>query len=127
MQIPKADVHSAGCITDEIRENIVTFNGTEFIQVHPTFLYESFFNLILLTILLIYRPRKKFNGEIVLLYLLGYGIIRFFVESLRTDQMMLFNTGLPLNQVTAVLFAGVSAAFLAAGHLRNDKTKRRKR
>jgi phosphatidylglycerol:prolipoprotein diacylglycerol transferase len=105
-------------VNDEILANIVSHNGVNYFQVHPTFFYESFFNFLLMIALLIYRPRKKFNGEIVLFYFLGYGVIRFFVESLRTDQMMLFNTGLPVNQVIAVLFAFVSAALIIAGHMR---------
>jgi len=112
MQIRVEDVRNSSVITDEIAENIVIFNGAQYYQVHPTFLYEATFNFILMCALLLYRPRKKFNGEIVLLYFLGYGIIRFFVESLRTDQMILLNTGLPLNQVMAVFFAVVSAALI---------------
>jgi len=105
-------------ITDEIRANIVSFQGAEYYQVHPTFFYESFFNFLLLLALLIYRPHKRFDGEIVLYYFLGYGIIRFFVERLRTDQMIFLNTGLPLNQMMAAIITIVAAALLVAGHRR---------
>jgi len=118
MQIYAGDVRSKSIITNEIMENVVTFNGAAYYQVHPTFLYEAFFNLLLMIALIIYRPRKKFDGEIVLLYFVGYGVIRFFVESLRTDQMIFLNTGLPLNQGMAVLFAVVSLGLIVAGHLR---------
>lgn len=104
-------------ITEEMLEHFNATGGTH-IQVHPTFLYEAFFNLLLMVALLIYRPHKKFAGEILILYFFGYGVIRFFVESLRTDQMMLFDTGLPVNQVLAALFAVVSAALIIAGHVR---------
>jgi len=97
---------------------IVHAQGVDYFQVHPTFLYEVTFNFILMIALIIYRPHKKFNGEIVLLYFLGYGVIRFFVEGLRTDQMIFANTGIPLNQITAVLFAVVSAGLIIAGHVR---------
>jgi phosphatidylglycerol:prolipoprotein diacylglycerol transferase len=110
-------------ITDELSQNIISFQGAEYFQVHPTFIYEAFFNLLLMLALLIYRPRKRFNGEITLLFFLGYGVIRFFVESLRTDQMKFLNTGLPLNQMMAALFAVVSASLLIAGHI---KTRRKK-
>ncbi|MCL2050045.1 MAG: prolipoprotein diacylglyceryl transferase [Defluviitaleaceae bacterium] len=112
MQLRLSDVRLGSHITDEIRANIVTFNGAQYIQVHPTFLYEAMLNFVLMLALLSYRPHKKFNGEIVLMYFLGYGVIRFFVESLRTDQMKLLNTGLPLNQLMAVLFAVVSAGLI---------------
>ncbi|MCL1877849.1 MAG: prolipoprotein diacylglyceryl transferase [Defluviitaleaceae bacterium] len=105
-------------ITEEMLEHSTFVDGYQFIQVHPTFLYEAFFNLLLMIALLIYRPRKTFNGEIVLLYLFGYGVIRFIIESLRTDQMMLFNTGLPVNQVLAAGFAVICAALIIMGHVR---------
>lgn len=103
-------------VTQELRETALVYvDGARYLQVHPTFLYESALNFALMAALLWYRPRKRFDGEIVLLYFLGYGVIRFFVEGLRADQMALGNTGLPLNQVTAALFAGASLALLAAG------------
>ncbi|MCL2577513.1 MAG: prolipoprotein diacylglyceryl transferase [Defluviitaleaceae bacterium] len=113
-------------ITDELYQNIISIQGAEYYQVHPTFLYEAFFNFLLMLALIIYRPRKRFNGEIVLYYFLGYGVIRFFVEGLRTDQMIFLDTGLPLNQIGAALFAVVSSALLIAGHLRALKNRRKK-
>lgn len=59
---------------------------------HPTFLYESFFNLICFIILLILRRNKKIkDGMLVSVYLVWYGILRFFIEALRTDSLMLGN------------------------------------
>lgn len=55
------------------------------IPVHPTQLYESFLNLINFIILLYIYKRKKFNGQVGLLYLINYGIIRFFLEYIRND------------------------------------------
>ncbi|MCL2388529.1 MAG: prolipoprotein diacylglyceryl transferase [Defluviitaleaceae bacterium] len=112
-------------ITAEMLENIVYAYGTEYFQVHPTFFYEAAFNFLLMVALLIYRPHKRFGGEIVLYYFLGYGIIRFFLESLRTDQMIFFNTGLPTNQIMAALFAVVSAALLIAGYIHASRTTRK--
>ena len=111
-----------GPVTEEIRENVVYAHGAYYFQVHPTFFYELFLNAILMVALIIYRPRKRFNGEILLMYFFGYGVIRFFVEGFRTDQMMLFNTNIPLNQVTAVLFAVVSGALIVAGHVKARKS-----
>ena len=95
---------------------VVYVSGERYLQVHPTFLYESVLNFAYMIALLIYRPRKRFDGEIVLLYFLGYGIIRFIIEGLRTDQMTLGGTGIPLNQVTAVLFIVVSLILLIMGY-----------
>ena len=59
---------------------------------HPTFLYESFFNFICLIILLILRRNKKIkDGMLVSIYLIWYGVVRLFIEGLRTDSLMLGN------------------------------------
>ena len=74
-----------------------------YIMVHPTFLYESAWNLGLLIFLLLYRRHKKFEGEITLMYLAGYGIGRFFIEGLRTDQLLLPVIGLPVSQILGLV------------------------
>lgn len=97
----------------EIRNNIQTLSdGRQFIQVHPTFLYESVWNILVLCLMLFAWKRKKFNGEIVLIYLAGYGLGRFFVEGLRTDQLFLWGTDLAVSQVlSAILFIAAMALF----------------
>ena len=106
-------------VTQELRDTAIVYvNDVRYLQVHPTFFYESILNFMFMIALLIYRPKKRFDGEIVLLYFLGYGIIRLIVEGMRTDQMMLGGTGLPLNQVTAVLFSVVSLTLLIIGYKR---------
>jgi phosphatidylglycerol:prolipoprotein diacylglycerol transferase len=113
-----------GAIPPDLRETVITAQGVQYLQVHPTFLYEAFFNLLLMIVLIIYRPRKKFGGEVILMYLLGYGIIRFFVEGLRTDQLMFFNTGLPASQLVSVAFAALSLVLIIAGRVK-ARAKRR--
>lgn len=56
-------------------------------NVHPTFLYESLWNLCLLLVLLLIFKRKKFDGQMFLIYVAGYGLGRFFIEGLRTDSL----------------------------------------
>ena len=76
-------------LTQQVLDHIVQFEaygGARYIQVHPTFFYESTWNVILLVILLIYRRYKKCNGEIFCLYLVGYGVGRFWIEGLRTER-----------------------------------------
>lgn len=93
-------------LAEEVVNHLVTFQdfgSTEYIQVHPTFFYESTWNFILLGILLFYRKHKKSDGEIFYLYLIGYGIGRFWIEGLRTDQLVLFETGVPVSQLIAIL------------------------
>lgn len=97
MRLPMDAVRDSTDITENIRAHIV--EGTNYIQVHPTFLYESGLNLILFLFMFWYQKRKKFHGEICLLYLGGYGIIRFFIEGIRTDQLKLAGTDIAVSQV----------------------------
>ena len=75
----------------------------KYIQVHPTFLYESLWNLVLLIVILIFRKKKAFQGEVFIWYLGGYGLGRFFIEGLRSDQLLLPISGLPVSQVLSAL------------------------
>ncbi|MBR6909572.1 MAG: prolipoprotein diacylglyceryl transferase [Lachnospiraceae bacterium] len=84
--------------------------GENFIQVHPTFLYESVCNLILFALLLIFRKKRAFNGEACLWYFAGYGIIRFIIEGIRTDQLYLIGTTIPVSQVVAIVLIVVAIA-----------------
>lgn len=89
----------AAYTTQDLLDKAVTVDGVQYIQVQPTFLYESLWNLGVLVIILLYRKHKKFNGELFMLYLFGYGIGRFIIEQFRTDQLLLPYIGLPVSQV----------------------------
>ena len=102
MQLRK-DLVNPAMISENLVNNIVNVNGVEYIQVHPTFLYESTWNLFLLIFLLWYRKKQTFKGEIFYLYLGGYGLGRFMIEGLRTDSLMLFGTGIAVSQGLALL------------------------
>ena len=70
--------------------NVITEDGIEYIQAHPTFFYESTLNFILFAVLIYIVVKKfKFDGQLLATYLIGYGLIRCFVETLRTDSLML--------------------------------------
>ena len=71
--------------------------------VHPTFLYESVWNLILLIVIFIYRKHKKFDGEIFLMYLWGYGLGRVWIEGLRSDSLMLPFFNMKVSQMIAAI------------------------
>lgn len=65
----------------------ITIDG---VKVHPTFFYEFLWNMIVFTFLMKYRSKKiKFEGQIFLMYLMLYSVGRFFIESLRTDSLMI--------------------------------------
>lgn len=112
MQIPVDAVRDSSDITAEMLEHIVEVGEISYIQVHPTFLYESLWNLAVLGILLIVRHHKKFEGEVFLLYLIGYGIGRFWIEALRTDQLLIPSTTIAVSQVLAAVLVVVSAVIL---------------
>ncbi len=79
--------------------------GTNYIQVHPTFLYEGMWNLAVLVFLLLYLKHKKFDGEIALFYFAGYGIGRALIESIRTDQLYITGTKIPVSMVLGIVMA----------------------
>lgn len=111
MRLP-VDAVRGSDITELMRKNMETVKGVSYIQVHPTFLYESLWCLMVLIIMLIYRKHKKFNGEVFLVYLLGYGLGRFRIEGLRTDQLLIPKIGLPVSQILAGVLVVVSLALI---------------
>lgn len=101
----------ASDLTQEILENMVTVNGTKYIQVHPTFLYESLWSLGVLILLLVMLRRKKFDGQIFSIYLFGYALGRVWIEGLRTDQLLI--GGIPVSQaLSAVLIVAAVILFV---------------
>ncbi len=94
----------SGVISKTIEEHTINVSGVNYIQVHPTFLYESFACLVLFIIIMILKRHKRFHGEITCYYMIGYGIIRFMIESLRTDQLTfaIFKQRIAISQVVSV-------------------------
>lgn len=72
----------------ELINTTIFVDGVEYIQVHPTFLYESIFNFFLFLFLNFYKHKKAFNGELLMIYFIGYGTARAILETLRTDSLM---------------------------------------
>lgn len=99
------------------RMQLTTTAGT-LIEVHPTFLYESLWNLIgLLLIVFVVSKARRFDGENTWFYFLWYGIGRFWIEGLRTDSLYLFNwtiAGQPIrvSQALSLVMVLVSAFML---------------
>ncbi|MEE1116194.1 MAG: prolipoprotein diacylglyceryl transferase [Clostridia bacterium] len=71
-----------------------TFGTSQMYYVHPTFLYESVWNLIGFVIIHLLYKKKKFDGQVVLMYFTWYGFGRMFIEGLRTDSLYLFSSWL---------------------------------
>lgn len=110
-------------ISQDLLNHLIVENGVEYIQVHPTFLYESLWNLGLLLFMLWYRKRKKFDGEMLWIYLFGYGLGRAWIEGLRTDQLLIPGTGMAVSQILSLVL--VTAAACAIIWNRRRMTKER--
>lgn len=99
-----------GDISDHTLSQLQMVNGVEYIQVHPTFLYESLWNIGVFVILIFVSRRKKFHGQIAGLYFLGYGLGRVWIEGLRTDQLRF--GGFAVSQVLSAILIVAAAVFL---------------
>ena len=105
MQIPVSAVRS-GEVSGAMRDNLLTINGISYIQVQPVFLYESLWCLLLFLLLMAMRRKKKYEGELFMIYLAGYGLGRFFFEWFRTDKLYIPGTKVGISLViSAILFA----------------------
>ena len=81
--------------------------------VHPTFLYESLWNLLGFFILvLIARKGRRFNGQLFLSYIVWYGLGRAAIEGLRTDSLYFFNTGLRTSQMLGLVSAAAAIVLM---------------
>lgn len=94
-------------------DGMTVMGEVNFIQVHPTFLYEGVWNLGVLAVMLFYHKRKKYHGQMCLFYLGGYGIGRFVIEGIRTDRLLIPGTQIAVSQVLGlamfVFAVGVNA------------------
>ena len=86
------------------RMGLTAPDGTT-IYVHPTFLYESLWNLGVLLFLLWFekKGKRRFDGHCMTLYFLLYGIGRFWIEGLRTDSLYIGSTGIRVSQALSLL------------------------
>ncbi|WP_042271517.1 prolipoprotein diacylglyceryl transferase [[Clostridium] dakarense] len=79
------------------------------VKVHPTFLYESIWNLGIFIFLWIFRKKKKYEGQIIVYYITLYSLGRFFIEGLRTDSLMIG----PLRMAQVISLVGVVGGIIA--------------
>lgn len=101
-----------GGVTDSfLRMGLTDVAGTT-VYVHPTFLYESLWNALGLLILHFVSKRRKYDGQIFVMYLGWYGLGRVFIEGLRTDSLYLAGTNLRVSQLLAGLCVIFAVVFL---------------
>ena len=84
------------------------------IYVHPTFLYESLWNLVGFLFLVIWgkKGKRKYDGQTTLLYFLWYGLGRAWIEGLRTDSLYIGHTGIRVSQALSIVLVLISGALL---------------
>lgn len=101
-----AEAH--GTETNSLFRMGIMENGN-YIQVHPTFLYESVCTFIIFIILYLKRNKRKYPGEITYIYLFLYGIARSIIEGFRTDSLMLGNIRISqiLSIILSVIFGSI--------------------
>lgn len=126
MQLPVSAVRENE-ITSAMWNHVVTIGGVEYIQVHPTFLYEGLWNFMVLLFLFWFRKRKKFEGELFFCYLAGYGVGRFWIESLRTDQLLLPGIHVPVSQMLSAVLVIVSLSVIICKRRKNRECRYDKR
>ena len=126
MQLPVSAVRKNE-ITSAMWNHVVTIGGVEYIQVHPTFLYEGLWSFMVLLFLFWFRKRKKFEGELFFCYLAGYGAGRFWRESLRTDQLLLPGIHVPVSQMLSAVLVVVSLSVIICKRRKNRECRYDKR
>jgi phosphatidylglycerol---prolipoprotein diacylglyceryl transferase len=111
-----------GGVTDlPWKMGLTTAAGT--VYVHPTFLYESLWDIAGFILIHIFSKRhRKYDGQIFLLYLAWYGFGRFIIEGLRTDSLYLFSTDIRVSQIVAALSFAAAVYILIRHRLRKRKT-----
>jgi len=114
----RLDIVGTGMLNNDVLSHVMETDGVKYIQVHPTFLYESCWNLALLIFMLWYRKRKKFDGEVFFIYLGGYGLGRMIIEGLRTDSLLLPHTNIAVSQLLAGICFVVSIICVIIGRKR---------
>lgn len=120
----KLEKVSAGMLGGDVLDHIVTVNGTEYIQVLPTFLIESTWCLMMFIVLLIVQRKKHFHGAGLCIYAGLYGLERAILEGFRTDSLMLGNTGIRVSQALSMLIViGAVVGYIVLNNLSKTNEK----
>lgn len=115
-----------GVETDVFCRMGLTNPGAETVYVHPAFLYESVWNAlgVLLILLFLKKGKRKYDGQMFAMYLAWYGAARLMVESVRTDSLYLFSTGIRVSQLVGGLCIVGGIIYLAInGSKKHDEAE----
>ncbi len=116
MQIKYSE--AGGVVSKELIKNMVTVDGTNYIQVHPTYLYESAWCLLVFVLIMLLSKHQQYNGEVLLWYIGGYALERSVVEGLRTDQLVFKGSGIAVSQILSIGIVAAAFAILLINRIR---------
>ena len=102
------------------RMAILKSGMTNVIEVHPTFLYESLWNLCLVGVLIFLLKHKKFDGQVFATYIFGYGVGRAIIEGLRTDSLYLGT--FRVSQVLAIISSIAALIYITVNFIKTNKS-----
>ena len=104
------------------RMGLISPDGTT-IYVHPTFLYESLWNLVCPIFLAVWvkAGKRRYDGQCILIYFFWYGIGRAWIEGLRTDSLYIGSTGIRVSQALSMALALISFILLVVNARRQHK------
>ena len=104
------------------RMGLVSPSG-ETIYVHPTFLYESLWNLVCFIFLCVWvkQGRRRYDGQCILIYFFWYGIGRTWIEGLRTDSLYIGGTDIRVSQALSAVLAFIALVLLIVNARREHK------
>ena len=117
MQLRLSEVNPDN-VTELMQQNMVTLNGVDYIQVSPTFLYESIWCLVVFVLILVFRKYQRYNGEIALWYAGGYGLGRAWIEGLRTDALYISHSNIPVSQLLSIALVAGAFTILLINRIR---------
>ncbi len=109
-----------GLISSNTMSDFLTY---DMVYVHPTFLYESTWNILGFILINIFYKKKKFNGQVACMYLSWYGFGRMFIEGLRTDSLYIPGTEIRISQLVGAICFVVFGGLLIAGLIYSRKFK----
>ncbi len=114
------NIEAYGTETNNILRMGIIENG-KYIQVHPTFLYESICTFIIFIILYLKRNKREYSGQLTYIYFALYGLSRALIEGFRTDSLML--GGLRVSQIVSIVLSIIFITILIFKKLKKVKIK----
>ncbi len=117
LQLPSGE----GSFFHTFRMGLVDIGGWQY--YHPTFLYESVWNLLGFILLNIFYKRKRFDGQIALMYFTWYGLGRMFIEGFRTDSLYVPGTNIRISQLVGLACVIVAGALLTVFLIRSRRNR----